>query len=257
MRKGLVMTGALFHLGRLCVRRRWIVVAVWLLIFAVLAIWARALGADVSDNLTLPGTDSHAATDLLQKRFPSQANGTNPVMLRAPDGKKLNSSAYKKPIDDTVAALKNDPAVRSATSPLASDGSDQLSKNKSIGYIALNLRPSPSELTLDTANRIVALADPARDAGLEVGFGGYLGQKVSKPETHASEVIGLGMAVIVLLFTFGTVVAMGLPIITAIVGLVIGLSLITLISHVADVPTVAPTLATMIGLGVGIDYALF
>jgi putative drug exporter of the RND superfamily len=252
------MTGALFHLGRLCVRRRWTVAAIWLLVFASLALWARALGTDVNDNLTLPGSDSHAATDLLAKRFASQANGTNPVMLRAPGGNKLSSSRYKKPIDDTVTAFKKDPAIRSATSPLASDGSDLLSKKKkSIGYIALNLRPSPSELTLDTANRIVALADPARHAGLEVGFGGYLGQKVSKSSTHLSEVIGLSMAVIVLLFTFGTVVAMGLPIFTAIIGLVCGLSIITLLSHVADVPTVAPTLATMIGLGVGIDYALF
>jgi putative drug exporter of the RND superfamily len=251
------MTGALFHLGRLCVRRRWIVLAIWLLVFVLLGAWARHLGPDVSDNLTLPDTDSHAATDLLNKRFPSQANGMNPVMLRAPEGKKLSSSAYKKPIDDTVSALKKDSAIRSATSPLTSDGSAQLSKSKAIGYIALNLRPSPSELTLDTANRIVALADPARHAGLEVGFGGYLGQKVSKPDTHASELIGLGMAVIVLLFTFGTVVAMGLPIFTAIIGLVIGLAGITLLSHAATVPTVAPTLATMIGLGVGIDYALF
>ncbi len=250
------MTGALFRLGRLCVRRRWIVLAIWLLIFAALAVWARALGPNVSDNLTLPGTDSHAATDLLEKRFPSQANGMNPVVLRAPGGEKITASKFQTPIDDTVKAFNADPAIRSATSPLASD-SDELSKTKSIGYVALNLRPSPSELTLDTANRIVALADPARHAGLEVGFGGYLGQKVSKPDTHSSEAIGLGMAVIVLLFTFGTVVAMGLPIFTAIIGLVCGLSIITLLSHVAVVPTVAPTLATMIGLGVGIDYALF
>jgi putative drug exporter of the RND superfamily len=251
------MTGALFHLGRFCVRRRWIVLAAWLLVFAVLAIWGRALGPNVNDNLTLPGTDSHAATDLLETRFASQANGTNPVMLRAPHGEKISAAKYTQPIDDTVSALKKDPAIRSAESPLSSKESDLLSKDRTIGYIALNLRPSPSELTLDTANRIVALADPARKAGLEVGFGGYLGQKVSKPETHSSEVIGLAMAVIVLLVTFGTVVAMGLPIFTAIVGLVCGLSIITLLSHVAEVPTVAPTLATMIGLGVGIDYALF
>ena len=251
------MTKALFHLGRLCVRHRWIVLAVWLLIFVGLAHWARALGPNVSDNLTLPGTDSNSATDLLEKRFPSQANGMNPVVLRAPDGEKISAAKFKTPIDDTVKAFKADPDVRSASSPLASGSSGQLSKNESIGYVALNLRPSSSELTLDDANRIVALADPARHAGLEVGFGGYLGQKVSKPDTHSSEVIGLGMAVIVLLFTFGTVVAMGLPIFTAIIGLVCGLSIITVLSHVAIVPTVAPTLATMIGLGVGIDYALF
>ena len=251
------MTGALFHLGRFCVRRRWIVVAAWLLVVVALALWARSAGTDVNDNLTLPGSDSQDATSLLEQRFPSQANGTNPVVLRAPDGAKLSASKYKAPIDDTVSALRKDPDVRDATSPLSSKGSSLLTKHAGIGYIALNLRPGPSDLSTDDAERIVALADPAREAGLEVGFGGYLGQKVSKPETHLSEVIGLSMAVIVLLVTFGTVVAMGLPIFTAIVGLVTGLSIITLISHVAEVPTVAPTLATMIGLGVGIDYALF
>ena len=193
------MTGPLFHLGRLCVRRRWIVLGVWLLVFAVLAVWARSAGPDVNDNLTLPGSDSQQATALLEKRFPSQANGTNPVVLRAPKGGTLSASQYKQPIDDTVAALKQDPDVRSATSPLSSSGSALLTKDKAIGYIALSLHPSPSELTTDDAERIVALADPARKAGLEVGFGGYLGQKVSKPETHLSEVIGLSMAVIVLL----------------------------------------------------------
>jgi RND superfamily putative drug exporter len=179
------------------------------------------------------------------------------VVLTAPGGATLTASRYRQPIDDTVSALRKDPAVRSATSPLSKDGAALLAKDKTTGYIALSLRPSPSELTTDEAQRIVAHADPARAAGLTVGFGGYLGQKVSKPETHSSEVIGLSMAVLVLLFTFGTVVAMGLPIITAIVGLVCGLSIITLLSHVVEVPTVAPTLATMIGLGVGIDYALF
>jgi putative drug exporter of the RND superfamily len=251
------MTGGLYRLGGICVRRRWIVLAAWLLVFAALAVFARSLGPNVSDNLTLPGTDSNAATNLLEQRFPSQANGINPVVLRAPGGEKITASKFKTPIDDTVAALKADPDVRSATSPLSSDGKAYLAKQGDIGYIALNLAPSPSELSLDDADRLVALADPARHAGLEVGFGGYLGQKVSKPDTHSSEVIGLGMAVIVLLFTFGTAVAMGLPIFTAIVGLVCGLSLITLLSHIAVVPTVAPTLATMIGLGVGIDYALF
>ena len=251
------MTGVLFHLARFCGRHKVVVLGVWLVIFAGLAFAARSAGTDVNDNVTLPGTGSQNATDLLSKRFPSQANGTNPVVLTAPKGETITASKYKKPIDDTVKAFKADPDVRSATSPLSKDGSSLVAKDKRIGYIALSLKPSPSQLTLDDAERIVALADPARDAGLEVGVGGYLGQKVSKPETHISEVVGLSMAVIVLLVTFGTAVAMSVPIITAIIGLVCGLSIITLLSHVADIPTTAPTLATMIGLGVGIDYALF
>ena len=251
------MTGALYRIGRLCVRHRLIVVAVWLLVLAGLALWARSVGPEVNDNLTLPGSDSQRAADVLSERFPSQANGSNPVVLEAPRGAKITDARYKQPIDATVTALRKDPDIRSAVSPLSSDGSALVEKEKRIGYISLNLKASPSELTTDDAERIVAEADPARDAGLDVNFGGYVGQKVSKPETHSSEAVGLSMAVIVLLLTFGTVVAMGLPIVTAIVGLVTGLSIVTLLSHVVEVPTVAPTLATMIGLGVGIDYALF
>jgi RND superfamily putative drug exporter len=252
------VTSVLYRLGGLCARRRWTVVGVWVLIVAALAIAARTAGPNTNDNLTLPGTDSQQATDLLTARFPQQANGTNPVVLTAPAGQAITDSAYAKPIDDAVAAFAADPDVRDATSPLSSAGASLLSpKDKRIATIALNLRASPSDLTTDDAHRIVAEADALRDAGPAVAFGGYVGQKVSKPETHLSEVVGLGMAVIVLLLTFGTVVAMGLPIATAILGLVSGLSIITLISHVADIPTVAPTLATMIGLGVGIDYALF
>ena len=116
----------------------------WLLVFAVLAVWARSAGPDVNDNLTLPGSDSQQATALLEKRFPSQANGTNPVVLRAPKGGTLSASQYKQPIDDTVAALKQDPDVRSATSPLSSSGAALLAKDKAVGYIALSLHPSPA-----------------------------------------------------------------------------------------------------------------
>ncbi|HEY6761923.1 MAG TPA: MMPL family transporter [Baekduia sp.] len=251
------MTPILYGLGRLCVRRRWIVVGIWVVIVVALAAASRSAGPDTNDNLTLPGTDSQAATDLLTSRFPQQANGSNPVVLTAPAGKKVTDDAYSKPIADTVAALKADPDVRDATSPLSSEGASLLSKDQNIGVIALNVRPAPSDLTTDDAQRIVDEADALRASGLAVALGGYVGQKVSKPETHSSEAVGLSVAVLVLLFTFGTFVAMGLPIVTAILGLVSGLSIITLISHVATVPTVAPTLATMIGLGVGIDYALF
>jgi putative drug exporter of the RND superfamily len=251
------MTAVLYRLGHACVRHRWIVLAIWLAVFAGLGAWARSAGTNVNDNLTLPGTNSDRASNLLDAHFASQANGITPVTLRAPDGGKITAAKYKQPIDETVKTLKNDSAVRGAISPLSKQGSAFLDKNKQIGYIAVRLRPGPNQLTLDTANRLVDETHAAKAAGLQAAWGGYLGSKVSKPKTHSSEVVGLTIAVIVLLFTFGTAVAMGLPIITAILGLVCGLSIITLLSHVAEVPTVAPTLATMIGLGVGIDYALF
>ena len=251
------MTGPLYRLGRFCTRRWPVVLAAWVVVFAGVGIWAGAAGQEVDDNLTLPGTDSQNATDLLKDRFPGQANGSNPVVLAAPKGARLTDPRYAKAVAATVAGLTRDPGVGGATSPLSPEGASLLSKDGRIGYIPVNVKASPTALTEEDANRIIDAAAPARDAGLEVAVGGYVGQKVSSPETDSSEAIGLTMAVIVLLFTFGTVVAMGLPIVTAIVGLVTGLSIVTLLGHVIEVPTVAPTLATMIGLGVGIDYALF
>ncbi len=121
----------------------------------------------------------------------------------------------------------------------------------------LTLTLGPADLDEDEANEVIDAADPARDAGLDVAAGGYLGQEVSTPSTHSSELIGVLAAIAILLLTFGTVTAMAIPIATAIVGVMTTLSLIDLLSHVMEVPSVAPTLATMIGLGVGIDYALF
>jgi RND superfamily putative drug exporter len=109
------VTPLLYRLGQISVRHRRVVLVVWLVLFAVLAVAARSVGPDLNDNLTLPGSDSQAATDLLQARFPAQANGTNPVVLRAPTGAKLTDAKYKQPIDATIAAFKRTPT--SATPP--------------------------------------------------------------------------------------------------------------------------------------------
>src|ERR1700761_1404190 len=116
------MTPLLYGLGGFCVRRRWIVVGAWVVVVAALAIVARSAGPNTSDNLTLPGSGSQQATDLLTSRFPQQANGTNPVVLTAPAGEKVTDDAYAKPIADAVAAFKADPDVRDATSPLSPAG---------------------------------------------------------------------------------------------------------------------------------------
>src|SRR5215207_1894496 len=218
---------------------------------------ARSVGQETNDNLSLPGTDSQAASNLLADKFPDQANGSVPIAFRAPAGTKLSDTKYKKPIERVTKAYGKDPAVTHAVGPFSEQGGDQLNKKHTIGYISLNLKDSPSELSVEEAQRIISLDRPLEKAGLDPAAGGYLGQKVSKPSTHVSEVVGLTAAVFILLFTFGTAIAMGIPILTAILGLSAGLGIITLISHTAEVPTSAPTLATMIGLGVGIDYALF
>jgi putative drug exporter of the RND superfamily len=250
------MTGPLYHLGRFCARHHRLIIAAWIVAAVGLALAGRAAGERTSDDLTLPGTGSTKATDVLEQRLPDQAYGSNPLVIESPHG-KLTDSKNKQAVDDTVKKVRNTPHVVKAINPLGDEGAAFLSKDKTIGYIPVTLDVSQSEITKDEAQEVLDAGDPARDAGLDVSLGGYAGQQLSKPSTHQSEAIGLAAAVVILLFAFGTATAMALPIATAILGLVSSLALISVLGLLTNVPTTAPTLATMIGLGVGIDYALF
>jgi putative drug exporter of the RND superfamily len=250
------MTGPLYHLGRFCARHHRLVIAAWIVAAVGLALMGRAAGHHTSDDLTLPGTGSTKATDVLEQRLPDQAYGSNPLVLESRHG-KLTDSKNEQAVEDTVKELRNTPHVVKAVNPLGDDGAAFLSKDKTIAYIPVTLDVSQSDLTVDEAQQVLDAGDPARHAGLDVSLGGYAGQQLSKPSTHQSEAIGLAAAVVILLFAFGTATAMALPIVTAILGLVSALALVSVLGLLTDVPTTAPTLATMIGLGVGIDYALF
>lgn len=250
------MSLLLYRISHLCTRHRRVVAAVWLVLLVALALLVATVGGKTSDDLTLPGTGSTEATDLLDRYLPKQANGTNPLALEVGRG-KLTDDANREAIDRTVRAYEHEPGVLAVVSPLSGRGAGALSKDERIGYISLTLRAGPDTLTEERAEALIDLSAPASDAGITVSAGGYLGQVVSQPETHSSEAVGIVAAIVILLFTFGTAVAMAMPITTAILGLVISLCVIALAGHAIEVPTVAPTLATMIGLGVGIDYALF
>jgi putative drug exporter of the RND superfamily len=250
------MTGLLYGLGRACARWHFVVLGLWLVLVLALVIAAQGAGSQTTNNVSLPGAGSQSATDLLSDRFPSQAYGSNPLVV-ATDSGKLTNSKYSKAIKSSVSALKKTPHVTAAVSPLSDAGASALSKNKQIGYISVALDVSQGSITEDEANAVLDAADPAKKAGLQVAIGGYVGQELSKPDTGASDKIGILAAMVILLLVFGSAVAMGLPIVTAVLGLLCGLSVVTLLSHLADIPTTAPTLATMIGLAVGIDYSLF
>jgi putative drug exporter of the RND superfamily len=251
------MTGALYGLARFCARHRFVVLTVWLLLAVALVGVSHQLGDHTNDSLTLPGTNSQSATDTLSKSFPDQANGTSPIVLHVGSG-KLTDSKYSGAVNQAAAAVAKAPDVASVVNPLTSQGASALSKDQATGYLSVTLSVSPGALSQDDAQTIIdAAAKPAQAAGIQVETGGQLGAKVSKPSTETSELIGIIAAMVILTLTFGTVVAMLLPILTAILALATTLSIITILSHAATVSTVAPTLATMIGLGVGIDYALF
>lgn len=251
------MTGPLYAIGRWCSRHHWPVIAAWVLLAIVLVVVGQASGSKTSENLTLPGTGSTQATELLEESLPEQAYGSNPLVLEGPAGTKLSEPKFAKAVEETTKNLEALPNVNSAMSPLA-PGSQTLSqKDPNIGYIPVVLGIGPGEIAEEQSQTILDAAKPFEAAGGNAAIGGYVGNQLSKPSTEKSEVIGLVAAVIILLFAFGTATAMMLPIVSAVIGLACALSIIRLLEHVFEVPGVAATLATMIGLGVGIDYALF
>ena len=212
------MTPLLYRLGHFCACHPARVLAVWLVVALAIVGVARSVGQETNDDLSPPRTDSQAASDLLGDKFPDQANGSVPIAFRAPTGAKLSDTKYKKPIKQVTKAYGKDPAVTQLVGPFSQRGSSQLNKKHTIGYISLNLKDSPSELSIEEAQRLIKLDRPLQKASLSTAAGGYLEQKVSKPSTHVSEVVGLTAAVFILLFTFGTAIAMGIPILTAILG---------------------------------------
>jgi RND superfamily putative drug exporter len=250
------MTGKLYGVGCFCVRHRFVVCGVWLIAAVALIATSHTLGETTSEDLSLPGTDSQRAADTLAKSFPDQANGSSPIVLHAAHG-KLTESRHASAVDQATADVAKAPHVASVVNPLTPQGATALSKDQATGYMSVTLSESPSELSVSEAQTIVDAANPAKAAGLEVQTGGQLGQKVSKPSTETSELIGIVAAMAILTFAFGTIAAMVLPIVSAVLALLTTLAIIRILGHVTTVPSVAPTLATMIGLGVGIDYALF
>ena len=172
-------------------------------------------------------------------------------MLHVKSG-KLTDSKYSSAVNQAAADVAKQHYVASVVNPLTSQGASALSKDQATGYLSVTTSVSPGAMSLDDAQNIIdAAAKPAQAAGIQVETGGQLGQKVSKPATESSELIGIIAAMVILTFTFGTVVSMLLPILNAILALASTLAIIRILSHVMTVSTVAPTLATMIGLGVG------
>src|SRR5262249_25432722 len=157
--------------------------------------------------------------------------GSSPIVLHVSSG-KLTDSKYAQAVNQAAADVAKAPDVASVVNPLTSQGASALSKDQKTGYLSVTLSVSPGALSVDDAQPIInAATKPAQAAGIQVQTGGVLGQQVSKPATETSELIGILAAMVILTFTFGTVVAMLLPILTAILGLAATLSIIQILSH--------------------------
>src|SRR3954451_15804740 len=241
--------------GRFAARRAAVVLVAWLVIAIGLVLIANSAGRPENDNVTLPGTGSQSATDLLDKYLPEQANGSVPIVLESDSS--LAQGQNKQAVDDTVKSLAANQYVQQAISPFSQEGASDITKDGKIAYIAVALKVSSGDLDDDEANSVFDAAQPASGAGIKVSAGGYLGQQLSSPSTGLSEIIGVLGALIILVFAFRTFVAAPLPITTAVIALACGLAIVGLAGHAIDVPSIAPTLAIMLGLAVGTDYSLF
>ncbi len=248
------MPGVMGRLGRFCAGRAPVVLSVWGLLVALALGILGVFGSDTNNDLSLPGTGSQAATDLLAAEFPPQQNGASPIVFHVDDG-AITDDANAAAIQQSVAAILAIPEVYSAPDPTAQ--SELVSDDGSTGFSSVLLDVSTGDLTVDLAQQVLDATAPATDAGMQVAAGGPIGSELSTAESESSELVGILAAVVILTVTFGSLVSMGMPILMAIVGLILGLGILATISHVISIASTGPTLAVMIGLGVGIDYALF
>ncbi len=246
----------LYRLGRWAVRRRRLVLGVW--VVGALALFAsgRLLGSGFTDDWRVPDTEAQRAHDLLVERFPAASGTDATVVFHAPDGdlREPAAGAAVSAALDTVAAL---PHVVGVERPGDEGSRAGVSRDGGTAFATVHYDLDAATLGEPAIEQLDGAIDAARSAGLQVELGGPLVETGQEREPGGSEAIGLGVAVVVLLFAFGSVIAMGLPIVTAVLGLLGGMSAVMLVALAIDVPTVAPTLAAMIGIGVGIDYALF
>jgi RND superfamily putative drug exporter len=248
------MASLLYRLGRFAFRRRWLVVGLWLAVLAAALTGAAALSGPTSGALRIPGTLSQQAIDLLQERFPqASADGaTARVVFAAPAGQPLTGAATKAAVEQVVAELRQAPQVASVNDPFQSGAVNQAG---TVGFAQATYRVPAQELTDGDRDALTGIAERAREKGLGVEVGGDALQ--AQNEVGVGEVIGVAVAAVVLVITFGSLVAAGLPLLTAVFGIGIGISVITAATGFIDLSSTTPILALMLGLAVSIDYALF
>jgi RND superfamily putative drug exporter len=234
--------------------RRTVVIA-W--IVAAIGVFAlsNAVGKKTASSFTLPGTNSQQAVDLLQSHFPAQAGDADQIVFHAKTG-RLTDGGARAAVAATVGRVGGLPHVTSVTSPYAA-GQNAISADGTIGFATVTFDERANALPKAAVDRVITAAQSARSANLDVELGGQAIEQAQQAPLGFATIVGIAAAIVILLISFGSFSAMVLPIATALLGLIAGLGVINLASHVIDMPSFASELALMIGLGVGVDYALF
>jgi RND superfamily putative drug exporter len=242
---------ALYRIGRHSASRPWTVLAAWLVVAAVTLGLSATVGRSLSDAFDAPGLDSTKATELLTKAGADEAGLTAQVVATPADRRATFESAdARAALDRLRVTLAGLPNVLATSDPA-------VSPNGRVAVVRLQY-PVVEQLSRADLARLERTVEHARvGSPLRLEMGGDLFFAFEDAQTGYGEVLGLVAAVIVLLLAFGSVVAMGLPIVTALFSLAIGVGSLSLAAYLLDVPTWAPVIGSMVGLGVGIDYALF
>ncbi|MFD8985227.1 MMPL family transporter [Streptomyces sp. NPDC059564] len=245
--------GLLHRSGRWCARHAWRVVAVWVLLLAGLALADHTWGGTYADSFSLPGTSAQTGADLITAHGGASGGTAAPIVIKSGGGPVGD---HRAAVESAVAGLGRLPEVLSVADPLATPGA--VSARGDIAQVTVRFTTSPASFDPSYLAGVDAAVEPLRAEHLTVEYGDPLGQLATpRSADRVSEAIGLAVAVLVLLIGFGSVAATGLPLLTAVLGLAIGLGGLGLLAGPFDFGQAAPTLAAMIGLGVGIDYALF
>ena len=248
--------GTVARIAAWTMRHRRIVLISWVVLLIGVSVGANAVGTRQATNFSLPGTDTQRALDLLEREFPSQAGDTDQIVFRSTSG-RVDAPRVRAQISPMLRQVARVPHVSGVISPFTPAGSDAISKNGRIAFATVNFDKRANELPTSAIDQVISLGQGARSNDLQVELGGQAIETAQQPSFGFTTAIGVLAAIVVLLITFGSLVAMGLPIVTALLGLGTGVGLIAFGSQVLDMPDFATELAVMIGLGVGIDYSLF
>ncbi|MFI6551031.1 MMPL family transporter [Streptomyces prunicolor] len=249
------MATLLYRLGRVAFRWRWFVTLLWVAVLGAVGFAAVKAPAAPDDGFTMPGIESQRAFDLLEQRFPgTAADGASArIVFVAPNGEKVTATENKAAIEKLVTAAADGAQVASAVDPFAAKA---VSKDASTAYSTVTFKVTADDLTGAAKTHLERAIDTARDAGLTVEVGGDA--LATQPAAGGSaEAIGIAIAAVVLLITFGSLAAAGLPLLTAILGVGISMSAVLALGSAFGLSETTGTLATMLGLACGIDYALF
>lgn len=243
-------------MARWCFRQRYLVITLWIVALAVLGVVNHAAGDAYSDSFALPGTESTHALNLLKSAFPAQAGEADTIVWHVKGG-SVTDPAVREPITAMLGKVTHAPSVAGVTSPYSPQGAAQISPDGRTAYATVTFTGQGPQIAKADVKNVIATAQAARTGSIQVELGGNAIQQVNQVSTTTSELVGIIAAAIILLLAFGSLFAMLLPLVSAMFSLAIGTFMIGLLSHGLTMATVAPIFAALVGLGVGVDYALF